>query len=148
MITAKENTRCLALEPKQRQAGRTTSLGGIKTVDRTFLPTVDSQNGCIQIEDRCSSEVRAAKQFLSPRIVKPNRLVSPRDSKTLQKATQRCRCWIPRKSCQVLKDSIAAQGLGRFDSSQAKDVRIQQSLDHFADGVLVLALSKTNPSLQ
>ena len=121
---------------------------GTKSTATHQKPTVDSQHGCIQIEDRTRSRVSTAQHFLWPPVVECNEFVSPQEAKALQKATERRGCWVTGKSCQVLKDPIAAQRLGGLDPPQAEDKRIQQRLDCFADRVLVVPLSKTNPSLQ
>jgi hypothetical protein len=110
MIAAGENICCLSLEAQQGRVGRTTSLGGIETNDRTLLPTVDSQHGCIQIEDRTRSRVSTAQHFLSPPVVECNEFVSPQEAKALQKATERRGCWVTGKSCQVLKDPLRRNG--------------------------------------
>lgn len=147
-MAAGENICRLSLEAQQGQVGQTTSLGRIEANGRTWLPTVDSQHSGIQIEDRSLSRLKTARHFLSPLVVKCNEFVPPQEAEALEKATERCRCGAAGKPRQVLKDPIATQRLGGLDPPQAKDKRIQQRLDRFADGVLVIPLSKTNPSLQ
>jgi len=61
-----------------------------------------------------------------------------------QEAPQRRSVGITWQASEVLKDAVLSEQLGRFDSLQPEDHRIEQCQNHLADSVAIVSLSESN----
>ena len=70
--------------------------------------------------------------------------MAPRTSEPFEEAPQVRGFRIPREASQVMKHAVGTQRLGGFDSPQAQNLRVGQSIQRFADTVAVVSLSESD----
>src|SRR6266849_5859236 len=70
--------------------------------------------------------------------------MAPRTSEPFEEALQVRGFRIPREASQVMKHAVGTQRLGGFDSPQAQNLRVGQSIQRFADTVAVVSLSESD----
>jgi len=86
----------------------------------------------------------AREHLLSPPVVQRDQLVAALPPQALEESPQRRGLRIVWQPGQVLKHAVVAQRLGRLDPTQAKNQRVEQRLDHFANRVIGVPLREAN----
>lgn len=135
------------VEAQERQVGSASAIFGIVSHGRFFLSAEYREDGGIEVEDCILAGVDTTEHIQPPPVVKRDEFVATVTGKAHQETPQRGSFGVTRQAGQVLEDSVVSQGLGCFDATQAEDEGVKQRLDGFADGVIVVALGETNPSL-
>ena len=132
----------LALETEQRVVRGVPSFDWVVTAPRLLLLAVDDKHGGVDIEDQSHRAVRCDRHALKKLVVQCSQPWECDRGDTQQKTSQ-CRCvGIAWQAGEILKDTILAQQLRGFDPFQSENHRIEQSQQHFADAVAVVALNK------
>src|SRR5947209_14275889 len=129
------------LEAQQRKVRGAPPLLGVVTHLGSFLTAIDRQHRAVQIEDRSGGW---SEHGCPPTVVQLQQGLASRTSEPLEETPQTGGFGIPRQTSQVVKHSVVAQRLGGFDSPQAQNQWVEQSLQRFADTVAVVALSESN----
>ncbi len=101
---------------------------------------IDRQPRAVRIEERSGWP---AEQASPPTAVQPQPGMASRTSEPFEEAPQAGGFRKARQASEAVKHAVGAQRLGGFDSPQAQNQRVEQSLQRFADTVAVVSLSES-----